>query len=79
MWMTEDEGMFSDASVGSGVDGEEATERALAVRCFPACTRRMSDVGAEVRRDRRCWRVERDVSEGIVNGIAAQYLAHFCA
>jgi len=63
--MVEDCGMFREARVGSDVVAE-----VVAVRCFPACTRRMSTKGAEVRRERRCCRVERDVSDGMVRGMA---------
>ena len=40
------------------------------VRCFPACTRRRSDGGIEVRRERSCLRVVMVVEEGMARGIA---------
>lgn len=70
MWRIEDGGMFNEERVGSDVDGKGGLDVGLAVRCFPACTKRMSEMGAEVRRDRSCWSVEREVSEGIIKGIA---------
>ena len=48
------------------VDGAAVVE----VRCLPAWTRRMSDVGAEVRRERSWRRVGIVVSEGTVKGMA---------
>lgn len=41
------------------------------VRCFPACTRRRSDGGTEVRRERSCLRVVIVVEEGMLRGITA--------
>ena len=46
------------------------SEEDVAVRCLPAWTRRMSCVGAEVRRESRCRSVGIVVSEGMVRGIA---------
>lgn len=46
------------------------SEEDMAVRCLPAWTRRMSCVGAEVRRESRCRSVGIVVSEGMVRGIA---------
>ena len=45
------------------------------VKCFPACTRRTSDGGTEVRRESSCLRVVMVVDEGIVRGIARGKLA----
>jgi len=39
-------------------------------RCLPMWERRIEEGGAEVRRERRWWRVGRVVSEGMVRGIA---------
>ena len=52
-------------AVGAEVESE--------VRCLPAWRRRMSEAGAEVRRERRCRRVGIVVSEGMVRGIARCY------
>ncbi len=41
------------------------------VRCFPACTRRRSDGGTEVRSERSCLRVVIVVEGGILRGITA--------
>ena len=40
------------------------------VRCFPAWTRRIDVVGADVRSERSCRRVGTEVSDGMVRGIA---------
>ena len=45
------------------------------VRCFPEYTRRRSDGGIEVRRERSCLKVVMVVEEGIVRGIAGGILA----
>lgn len=55
------------ACVDGGGDEEEAS---VEVRCLPAWTRRMSDVGAEVRRERSWRRVGIVVSDGTVRGMA---------
>ena len=54
---------FADAEEGGRVE-------ACAVRWRPACTSRMEPAGADVRRERRCWRWWRGVEVGIVRGIA---------
>lgn len=49
------------------------------VRCLPACTRRMSDVGADVRSERSWRRVDIVVSEGTVRGMAVvSFCVSFC-
>ena len=45
------------------------------VKCFPACTRRRSDGGTEVRSARSCLRVVMVVEEGMLRGIAGDRLA----
>lgn len=47
----------------------------VAVRCLPAWTRRMSVVGADVRRERSWRRVGMVVSTGMMRGMAAILLA----
>lgn len=42
-------------------------------RCLPMWERRIEEGGAEVRRERRWWRVGRVVSEGMVRGIAGGF------
>ncbi len=44
-------------------------------RCFPAYTRRRSDGGIKVRRERSCLKVVIVVEEGMVRGIAGGMLA----
>ena len=45
------------------------------VRCLPAWTRRMSDVGADVRNERSWRRVGIVVSDGTVRGMACVYVS----
>ena len=61
-------GAADGSGVGAGDGGDEEEE--AAVRWRPAWTRRMEEAGADVRRERRCWRCERGVDEGIVRGMA---------
>lgn len=65
MWSVALWGMASEARVGDGDDvgGRE-------VRWWPAWTRRIEEVGADVRRESRCWRVVTGVEKGIVRGMA---------
>ena len=72
-------GSRSETKAGAGVvdgapdDGEGEEEEASGeVRCLPACTRRMSVVGAEVRRERSWRRVGIVVSAGTVRGMATR-------
>lgn len=66
--------MCSVAEAGTREDIEGEVGEVVAVRCFPACTRRMEAGGAEVRRERSWRRVGRGVSEGRVRGIAGGYV-----
>lgn len=66
-WMVEEGAMLSEDKVDD-VFGE-------VVRCFPACTRRRSDGGTEVRRERSCLRVVIVVEDGMLRGITAGGLA----
>ena len=54
--------------VGSGVGGVGGR----AVWGRPAWTRLIEEAGAEVRRERRCWRWAMGVEDGIVRGIAVE-------
>lgn len=65
MWRVEDEGRRSE--IGAV---EVPVEASVEVRCFPAWTRRISDVGADVRKERRWRSVGIVVSEGTVSGMA---------
>lgn len=65
MCRVEDSGTFREARVAVEEDGEEA-----GLRCLPAWKRRMEEVEAEVRRERRWTRVDREVSAGIARGTA---------
>ena len=60
--MVEEGAMLSEDSVDK-IFGE-------VVRCFPAWTRRKSDGGIEVRRERSCRKVVMVVEGGMVRGIA---------
>lgn len=62
----EERGRIADIGVVVLPDAAASVE----VRCLPACTRRMSDVGAEVRRERSWRKVGIVVSEGTVRGMA---------
>ena len=68
MCRVEDGGRIEEIG-GAGKPVEEASVVAE-VRCLPAWTRRISDVGAEVRKERSWRRVGIVVSEGTVRGIA---------
>ena len=57
---------------------DDDDEMSVEVRCLPACTRRMSDVGADVRRERSWRRVDIVVSEGTVRGMAVCRCVRFC-
>lgn len=52
------------------VDDVVPDEMSVEVRCLPACTRRMSEAGADVRSERSWRRVDIVVSEGTVRGMA---------
>ena len=65
MWRV-DEGGRREAMGAVKVPEEASVE----VRCLPACTRRMSDVGADVRNESSWRRVDIVVSEGTVRGMA---------
>lgn len=66
MWRVEDEGRRSE--IGAV---EVPVEASVEVRCFPAWTRRISDVGADVRKERRWRSVGIVVSEGTVSGMVS--------
>ena len=65
MWRVEDGGRRSEIGVVDVPD-----EASVEVRCLPAWTRRMSDVGADVRNERSWRSVGIEVSEGTVRGMA---------
>lgn len=69
IWTVEDGGRRSEIGVVHA-PGEASVE----VRCLPACTRRMSVVGADVRNERSWRRVGIVVSEGTVRGMAMSYV-----
>ena len=50
-----------------------------AFKCLPAWTSRISEVGAEVRRERSCRKVGMVVSAGIVSGIAGNIVSWMCS
>lgn len=60
-----DGGRRSESGVAEVSDGAS-----VEVRCLPAWTRRMSDVGADVRRESSWRRVDIVVSEGTFRGMA---------
>ena len=70
MWRVEDGGRRSESGVVDVPD-----EASVEVRCLPAWTRRMSDVGADVRNERSWRSVGIVVSEGTVNGMAISYVS----
>lgn len=72
MWRVEDGGRRSE--IGA-VDDDVPDEASVEVRCLPAWTRRMSDVGADVRSERSWRRVGIVVSEGTVRGMAMSVVA----
>lgn len=65
MCRVEDLGRRSESGVAEVSDGAS-----VEVRCLPAWTRRMSDVGADVRRERSWRRVGIVVSDGTFSGMA---------
>ena len=67
MCRVEDRGRRSEIGVADVSDGA-----LVEVRCLPAWTRRMSDVGADVRNERSWRRVGIVVSEGTVRGMACR-------
>lgn len=69
MWRVEDGGRRSEIGAVDVPD-----ETSVEVRCLPAWTRRMSDVGADVRRESSWRSVGIVVSEGTVRGMAGLYV-----
>ena len=70
MWSVEDDGRRSESGVVDVPD-----EALVEVRCLPAWTRRMSDVGADVRNERSWRSVGIVVSAGTVSGMATSYVS----
>ena len=66
MCRVEEGGRRSEIGAVADVPDETSVE----VRCLPAWTRRMSDVGADVRSERSWRSVGIVVSEGTVRGMA---------